>query len=289
MAKRFSRFFPFLLITLGCVFGVELFYLGVERYWLDPALQQDEVTAEATPAAIQEGDRETGRVRVPDPAIITERNLFGQPAAEGASPANSGQTAEDLEPTSLEIVLMGTVNGDKAEERRAFILNKRDRKQEMYRHGDVVQGAVLKEIQRGVVILTLDGRDEKLDMSEAAEYGRRGVSPTARQVVSPASAAERSRVVGPADGTGPAVRARLVQPLRRVVRPRTAIDQDLQIAPMEAPIAELPEESDHPELVESNALEQVERDSQEPAALEGLDNGQGAAEFDDPQLPDERQ
>ena len=52
---------------------------------------------------------------------------------------------------------------------RAIIFDKTVNKQALYETGDAVQGAVVKEILRGKVILVYNGRDEMLDMSEAAK------------------------------------------------------------------------------------------------------------------------
>jgi type II secretory pathway component PulC len=64
---------------------------------------------------------------------------------------------------------MGTIVSADAES-RAIILEKDTKNQDMYQQGDVVQGAVVKEILRKKVVLTSDGRDEILDMTEAAKY-----------------------------------------------------------------------------------------------------------------------
>ena len=63
---------------------------------------------------------------------------------------------------------MGTINGGEGDS-RAIVLDKSNNKQELYEKGDVIQGAKIKEILRGKVILVYNGKDEMLDMSEAAK------------------------------------------------------------------------------------------------------------------------
>lgn len=100
-----------------------------------------------------------------DYRIIVRRNLFGADTQSQSGNTNIENT-EQLAPTQLNLVLMGTVlsggDGD-----HAFILDQQNKKQELYRTGDTVQGAQIKEILRRKVILHRDGQDEVLDMAEA--------------------------------------------------------------------------------------------------------------------------
>ena len=77
-----------------------------------------------------------------------------------------------LKPTSLNIVLLGTVSGP---QRIAFAVmeEKGKKKQGLYQTGDMVQGALIKKVLRGKVIIEVKGKDEILEM-EQAKTGKRG-------------------------------------------------------------------------------------------------------------------
>lgn len=166
MAARITDIFSLLIITFLCVGLVEGGYQALEYLVLKPPVNR---SAPADTPSITE-DPATRDVQATnyDYRVILQRNLFGPPPGEGetVAPAPVEQT-EILQPSSLNIVLMGTINGG-AEADRAIILDKSSRKQELYEAGDAIQGAVIKEILRGKVILAYNGKDEMLDMSEAA-------------------------------------------------------------------------------------------------------------------------
>jgi len=65
--------------------------------------------------------------------------------------------------TSLHLKLWGTITGNNV---RAFAIIEEttNRKQKLYREGDVIQNAVVKRILRGKVILSVDGKLEMLDI-----------------------------------------------------------------------------------------------------------------------------
>ncbi len=95
---------------------------------------------------------------------VVARNLFGsQPA-----PVENGEPlveVEKLEPTKLRLALLGTI-ADQDNSGRAIILDESQRSQALYRVGEKVQEAEIREILRGKVVLRVDGRDEVLEMSE---------------------------------------------------------------------------------------------------------------------------
>jgi hypothetical protein len=104
-----------------------------------------------------------------DYRVILQRNLFGPPPDSEKSiilPVPDPKVA--LSATTLEIVLMGTITGSAGNE-RAIIMDKKSFKQNLYESGDAVKGALVKEISRGKAILSYNGKDEILDMSEAAK------------------------------------------------------------------------------------------------------------------------
>ena len=98
--------------------------------------------------------------------MIVERNIFG--ATEKAEPIpleEREELIETLEETSLQLSLLGTAAGDSASA-RAFILDQKTRSQDIYRVGDSVQGAEIRQILRGKVVLRRGEKDEILTMVE---------------------------------------------------------------------------------------------------------------------------
>ena len=225
MVSRLSSILPFLLITLLCIFGVEMFYRGVDRFLFRP----DSTTAAGRPTPTGAVDARSGKkgASAPPPAttdykVIVSRNLFGLPPKEEPAQAKmSSEQLEQLKSTSLDVVLMGTVSGVKGDD-RAIILTKKGRKQKLYQVGDVVEGAQIKSILRGKVILNFNGKDEILDMSEAAKFRKGGA---ARRYPNPSAAARvpnLPRVMRPRPTTGAGtvrrrpVTIRVLQPTRRL-------------------------------------------------------------------------
>jgi len=142
-----------------------------------------------------------------DYRIIFQRNLFGEPPADNTTETVETASVKDLETTSLKIVLKGTIKGVE-ESNRAIISDQKNKTQQLYQKGDGIQGAFVKEILRGRVILTYNGNDEVLDMSDTA-----GSAELAGPVaVAPGVGAEKT-----VPEVAPRVRSR---PARRVIKPR---------------------------------------------------------------------
>jgi general secretion pathway protein C len=98
--------------------------------------------------------------------MIVERNIFG--ATEKAEPIpleEREELIETLEETTLQLSLLGTAAGDSSSA-RAFILDQKDKSQDIYRVGDTVQGAEIRQILRGKVVLRRGEKDEILTMAE---------------------------------------------------------------------------------------------------------------------------
>ena len=155
---------PVLLITIVAICLVEGFYYWGEKYF---GLHETSRSMVSTrPAAESEGMAVTKDTKKPiDFNVIVKRNLF---AADKISGKNEQQTdpLSNLQKSSLDVVLMGTVSG-REEEERAIIYDKKEKKQDLYQVGDYIQQAIIKQIMRGKVILNFNGRDEMLDISEA--------------------------------------------------------------------------------------------------------------------------
>ena len=101
--------------------------------------------------------------------------------------------------SSLDLVLMGIIDG-RTQDRRAVILNKKDNTQHIYQVGDTVAGAQIKGIFWGKVVLSANGRDEILDMSETAQYRARAVAaPVAAPAPVASSASPKEKIVASSD------------------------------------------------------------------------------------------
>ena len=99
---------------------------------------------------------------------IVERNIFGATEKVEQAPVVEVEQVEILEETSLQLSLLGTVAGDSASA-RAIILDQRKRSQDIYRVGDSVQEAEIRQILRGKVILRHGEKDEILTMVEGKD------------------------------------------------------------------------------------------------------------------------
>ena len=104
-----------------------------------------------------------------DYQTIIDRNIFGSIERETEEAKTEGRKEIEtlLEPTSLGIALLGTVVGDQ-QSTLAVIKDKGKKRQDFYREGDSVQGAVIRKILRGKVILRVGGKDEILTIEESA-------------------------------------------------------------------------------------------------------------------------
>ena len=97
-------------------------------------------------------------LETPEFSMIVERNIFG--ATEKVEPPpveKKMEQIENLEETTLQLSLLGTIAGDSASA-RAIILDQRKRSQDIYRVGDSVQGAEIRQILRGKVVLRHGGK-----------------------------------------------------------------------------------------------------------------------------------
>jgi general secretion pathway protein C len=95
---------------------------------------------------------------------ITDRNLFG--TVDKASKDNTSEDIEGLEPTSLDVALLGTVTGND-QDARAVIEEIGKRKQGLYKVGDSIQNAMVKMILNGKVVLRVGNKDEILSIEES--------------------------------------------------------------------------------------------------------------------------
>lgn len=120
-------------------------------------------------ASVQEQNRADGE---PDPAVkpisayqaVFDRHLFSTPESTATS-KDTAVNVDTLEKTRLALKLWGTVSG-RATGNYAVIEDLKTKEQNLYKAGDVIQTATVKDILRGKVVLTQDGKDEMLQMQE---------------------------------------------------------------------------------------------------------------------------
>jgi type II secretory pathway component PulC len=156
MVNHFKKVIPFIIITILAIGGVEAFYrIPFTRLMqTSQAVKvQDAGVKIAVPVASEQKKH-------PDLQTILKRNLFGPPPKE-VKAVTTGPAPETLAATALELSLLGTISGP-SNTRRAILLDKKKKVQDIYYQGDTVQGAVIKEIQRSKIILDVNGKEEML-------------------------------------------------------------------------------------------------------------------------------
>lgn len=105
--------------------------------------------------------------------VILERNLFNTRTNSEPQPAKVDVAS--LEETKLNLKLWGTVSGA-GDSDYAVIEDVKAREQNLYRSGDTIQTATVKEIFREKVVLTVSGKDEVLQM-EDLKSGKAAIQP----------------------------------------------------------------------------------------------------------------
>jgi general secretion pathway protein C len=106
---------------------------------------------------------------------IVDRNLFGASGIQEETKVEDIELA-NLEPTTLQVRLLGTIAGDEPSA-RAIIEDLKNREQSLYRVGDTIQEATVSRILRGKVILRVDNHDEILTMDEADAASQQVAAP----------------------------------------------------------------------------------------------------------------
>jgi len=162
MLKHYQTIFNVLALGLIMFLGVDLLYMII-------TVQLRQVDTQKLVMHRVPGFREDHSLPSRDYQAIIDRNIFGSIGreAEGVKAEEGKEIETLLEPTSLKIALLGTVIGDQ-QSTIAVIKDKGQKRQDLYREGDTVQGAVIRKILRGKVILRVGGRDEVLTVEESA-------------------------------------------------------------------------------------------------------------------------
>ena len=157
MANHFKKALPLIIITILVIGGVEAFY-RIPFTRLMQTSQAIKVQDAGEKIAIPVGNEQK---KHPDSQTILKRNLFGPPPKQVKAATTGPIAPEKLTATTLDLSLLGTITGP-ANTRRAILLDKKKKVQDIYYQGDTVQGALIKEVQRGKIILNVNGKEEML-------------------------------------------------------------------------------------------------------------------------------
>ncbi len=145
-----------------------IMYIVVDTFYRVVDIQLHRMSGEKVIALKDLETHASKSLTTPEYAMIVERNIFG--VTEKAEPPpvveETVEPIETLEETTLQLSLLGTIAGD-SESARAIILDQRKRSQDIYRVGDSVQGAEIRQIFRGKVVLRHGEKDEILSMVES--------------------------------------------------------------------------------------------------------------------------
>jgi len=164
-----------LFISLNLLLLAGAFYLGHSAYQKISLDQR--VDKPASPKPIKQAVASRKKAP-PSPAnyrAIMDRNLFH--TKEKPSQKSKPTRSAPLKPTTLQVKLWGTVTSG-TDASYAIIEDKNKRDQNLYRVGDTIQEATVKEILREKVVLSVRGSDEVLEMEKLE---RRGPSPSRPQ------------------------------------------------------------------------------------------------------------
>ena len=163
MTRFYYTIFNLFALSVIIYAGVDIFYRIVRAGLTQVATK--EIVLQQTPD-IKQHEKSS----LDDFKVITDRNIFG--SIEKPPDKVKTEDIEALEPTSLNIALLGTVTGDQ-QSAYAVIEEAAKKKQGLYRVGDTVQEAIVKMILRGKVVLRVGDKDKILTMEEAAASRRK--------------------------------------------------------------------------------------------------------------------
>jgi len=150
-----------LALVMACYLGVKAFYNRVDSSVSDRPVQPLQPAASET--------LETGRKSIDENGIdkeaITRRNLFlsGQREGDGGLAAALLDGADEAQ---AGLLLVGTIVETDGVN-RAVVLDVEQKKQHLLKEGDMINGASVRRIDSGKVVISRQGRNELLDIAEA--------------------------------------------------------------------------------------------------------------------------
>jgi general secretion pathway protein C len=156
--KRYFTILNILFITATVFFMVKVFY-KISTANIDTSDSSQKTARHLVP------NKSTTQHELSHYQAIIERNLFKTKTETGSGPDKVD--IETLEPTELNLNLLGTITGDK-KEAYAVIEDTAEKKQDLYRIGDTIQNATVKMILREKVVLNVNGKDEILGIAKVS-------------------------------------------------------------------------------------------------------------------------
>ena len=155
MTKYYTTLFNVIVITIVLFFAVDIFYTTVRKR-LQPPLSSKAVMHFSL------STKEQPKPTIDAFQIVSAKSIFG-PFSTVEEEEVSDESVEELAQANLNLVLLGTVAGDPANA-MAIIEDPTKRRQDIYKVGDAVQGAVIRRILREKVVVNRGDRDEVLVM-----------------------------------------------------------------------------------------------------------------------------
>ncbi|MBI9076450.1 MAG: PDZ domain-containing protein [Desulfatibacillum sp.] len=154
-----------IVITLVAYLGVDTFYkVGESKMGSVPVVM----------AAVRPPSNQAPQQVAPYSEYkrsVVERDLFHTVKPREAIAKPDPKPVEQIDLTSLKLNLLGTITGPE-KYACAFIEDTKARSSGLYRLGDDVLGAELRQIMRGKVVLKVNGRDELLVMDDKEKKPR---------------------------------------------------------------------------------------------------------------------
>lgn len=162
MVKIFGRL---ALIALLVFAGVTFLYGRVEKKLQGPPTSAKKEMS--PPLAAEKPNESVSVLAGKEYQVILDRNIFKADLelAEGSFGEQPQADLENLAETKMQLVLLGTVSGSK-EDARAIIRDEESHSEDIYRVGSGVQGAIITRIERGKVVLQVNGQEEILNIKE---------------------------------------------------------------------------------------------------------------------------
>lgn len=171
------------MIPKALFIAINLICITISTYAIVDGVYDRVVTGVALPPAAMYQAKQGMKMEIPTKPIsayqiVMDRNLF----STRVDPVVSTQTVDvnALEETRLELKLWGTVSGGPSVN-YAVIEDLKTREQNLYQVGDAIQNAAVKDVLREKVVLTINGKDEILQMQDL-DTGR---GQTSTQTVAP--------------------------------------------------------------------------------------------------------
>ncbi len=159
MSKYFKVFFNLVALSISIFIGVDVFYKILFA-------KIGNIERDSTEILFKSDLKHNKRFPVSYYRDIIDKNIFKSTnTGEKAKNKENIIDVKTLEHTSLKISLIGTVVGDR-KNTVAVIKEKNKKEQELYKEGDTIQGALIKDILRGKIVLRVGDRDEILTIEE---------------------------------------------------------------------------------------------------------------------------